>query len=77
MAWSLKAWVALSLPIAPRWRARHTEEQRRLLRMDFRTFLGAFVNVPCQILTSGRRVTFRLLAWNPWQYLFFQFVATT
>ena len=77
LAWSLKAWVALSLPIAPRWRARHTEEQRRLLRMDFRTFLGAFVNVPCQILTRGRRVIFRLLAWNPWQYLFFRFVATT
>ena len=74
LAWSLKAWVALSLPIAPRWRARHTEEQRRLLRMDFRTFLGAFVNVPCQILTRGRRVTFRLLAWNPWQYVFLRAV---
>ena len=58
-------------------RARHAEEQRRLLRMDFRTFLGAFVNVPCQILMSGRRVIFRLLAWNPWQYVFFRFLATT
>ena len=77
LAWSLKAWVALTLPIAPRWRARHAEEQRRLLRMDFRTFLGAFINVPCQILTSGRRVIFRLLAWNPWQYLFFRFVDAT
>ena len=77
LAWSLKACVALALPIAPRWRARHLAEQRRLLRMDFRTFLEAFVNVPCQILTSGRRVIFRLLAWNPWQYLFFRFVATT
>ena len=77
LAWSLKAWVALALPIVPRWRARHTEEQRRLLRMDFRTFLAAFVNVPCQIVTSGRRVIFRLLAWNPWQYVFFRFVAAT
>ena len=55
LAWSLKAWVALWLPIAPRWRQRHAEEQRRLLRMDFRTFLGAFINVPCQVLTQGRR----------------------
>ena len=77
LAWSLKAWVALALPIVPRGRARHTEEQRRLLRMDFRTFLAAFVNVPCQIVTSGRRVIFRLLAWNPWQYVFFRFVAAT
>ena len=65
LAWSLKAWVALWLPIAPRWRQRHAEEQRRLLRMDFRTFLGAFINVPCQVLTQGRRVIYRLLAWNP------------
>ena len=50
LAWSLKAWAALWLPIVPRWRARHEAEQRRLLRMDFRTFLGAFINVPCQIL---------------------------
>ena len=49
LAWSLKAWVALELPIAPRWRSRHEAEQRQLLRMDFRTFLGAFINVPCQI----------------------------
>ena len=72
LAWSLKAWVALWLPIAPRWRQRHAE-----LRMDFRTFLGAFINVPCQVLTQGRRVIYRLLAWNPWQYIFFRFVDAT
>ena len=77
LAWSLKAWVALELPIAPRWRSRHEAEQRQLLRMDFRTFLGAFINVPCQIVTSGRRVIYRLLAWNPWQYLFLRFVDAT
>ena len=49
-----------------------------MLRMDFRTFLGAFINVPCQeIVTSGRRVIYRLLAWNPWQYLFLRFVDAT
>ena len=74
LAWSR---VALWLPIAPRWRQRHAEEQRRLLRMDFRTFLGAFINVPCQVLTQGRRVIYRLLAWNPWQYIFFRFVDAT
>ena len=77
LAWSLKAWAALWLPIVPRWRARHEAEQRRLLRMDFRTFLGAFINVPCQILTSGRRLIYRLLAWNPWQALFLRFVDAT
>ena len=67
LAWSLKAWVALWHPIAPRWRQRHAEEQRRMLRMDSAPSLGAFINVPCQVLTQGRRVIYRLLAWNPWQ----------
>lgn len=77
LAWSLKAWVALTLPISPRWRKRHAEEQRRLLTMDFRTFLAAFINVPAQILTTGRRLVYRLLSWNPWQHVFFRFVDTT
>jgi hypothetical protein len=77
LAWSLKAWVALALPIVPRWRSRHEDERRQLLRMDFRTFLGAFINMPCQIVTSGRRVIFRLLAWNSWQYIFLRFVDAT
>lgn len=77
LAWSLKAWVALMLPISQRWEARHIEEQRRLLRMDFRTFLSVFVNIPCQIVNSGRRLIYRLLAWNPWQHVFFRFVDST
>jgi hypothetical protein len=77
VAWSIKAWVALMLPISPRWRQRHEEEQRRLLRMDFRTFLAAVINVPCQIIKSGRRIIYRLLAWNPWQRVFFRMLTVT
>lgn len=77
LAWNLKAWSALSLPIHPRWRTLHAEQQRRLLRMDFRTFLAAFIRVPCQILRSGRSLVYRLLAWNPWQHVFLRFVHAT
>lgn len=77
LAWSLKAWTALWLPISPRWRRRHTEEQRRLLRMDFRTFIAAFIDVPCQIVRSGRRLIYRLLSWNGWQHAFLRFVDAT
>lgn len=77
LAWSLKAWVALTLPIHPRHRERHAEEQRTLLAMEFRTFLAAFINVPCQILQSGRRLIYRLLGWNEWQHVFFRFVDST
>ncbi len=77
LAWSLKAWIALMLPISPRWRQRHETEQRRLLHMEFRTFLAAFINVPCQIIKHGRRLIYRLLAWNPWQAIFFRMLNAT
>jgi len=65
LAWSIKAWAALILPVSPRWRERHQAEQDRMLRMDFRTFLHAFILVPAQILVRGRQLIVRLLAWRP------------
>lgn len=72
LAWSLKAWAALMLPEGGRWQDRHREEKRRLLRMDFSTFRAAMMRVPAQVLTTGRKIVFRLLAWNPWQHVFFR-----
>ena len=66
LAWSLKAWCTLLLPVSPRWAERHNEQRRRVLTMDFRTFLAAFIEIPCQIITTGRRVRWRILAYNPW-----------
>lgn len=72
LAWSLKAWSALGLPEEGRWQERHREEKRKLLRMDFATFRRALMNVPAQILRTGRKIVYRLLAWNPWQHVFFR-----
>lgn len=77
LAWSLKAWVALVLPVLPRWEEKHRHEQLRLLRMDFRTFLNHFVNVPAQVIKTGRRTVLRLLAWRPWLPAFFRFLDAT
>jgi hypothetical protein len=65
LAWSLKAWAALSLPVSPRWRDRHVEERERVLRMDFRSFVQRLILVPAQILRTGRTLVYRLLAWRP------------
>jgi hypothetical protein len=72
LAWSLKAWAALSLPVHPRWRQRHLQQRQLLLRMEFRTFLNAFINLPAQIVRTSRRIIYRLLAFNPSQQLFFR-----
>ena len=74
LAWSLKAWSALWLPEDGRWQERHREEKRKLLRMDFRTFRRAIIEVPAQILATGRKIVCRLLSWNPWQHVFFRLV---
>jgi len=65
LAWSLKAWFALLLPTSGRWFDRHEAEREEVLRMDFRTFLNNFMLVPAQVVRSGRRLIFRLLAWRP------------
>lgn len=65
LAWSLKAWFALISPVAPRHRERHEAERRQVLRMDFRSFLQRLILIPAQILRSGRRLIYRLLAWRP------------
>jgi hypothetical protein len=72
LAWSLKAWAALLLPEEGRWREKHRTEKHKLLRMEFSTFRQAMMNVPAQIVRTGRKIVFRLLAWNPWQHVFFR-----
>ena len=42
-------------------------ERGSLLRMEFRIFLNAVIWIPAQILRSGRRVNFRLMAYNRWR----------
>lgn len=72
LAWSLKAWAALLLPVHPRWQQRHEAEKKALLCMDFSTFRNALINIPAQIIRTSRRIIYRFLSWNPWQAVFFR-----
>lgn len=74
LAWTMKAWFALSLPETGRWAAKYKSEKSTVLRMEFKTFLNAFLRVPCQIIRGGRRIIYRLLSWNPWQHVFLRAV---
>ena len=74
LAWSLKAWSALLVPVSPRHQAKHEAEKRALLRMEFATYRAAFIELPCQIVRGGRRLLFRMLSWNPWQGVFLRLV---
>jgi hypothetical protein len=77
LAWSLKAWASLLLPVTPRWREQHERERDELLRMEFRKFVANFVCVPCQVVLAARRIVLRVLSWNRWQAVFFRLLEAT
>lgn len=62
LAWTLKAWVGLSIPIDGRWRERHEQERKRVIRMEHRTFVDQFIRLPAQIVKGARQLTVRLLS---------------
>jgi hypothetical protein len=72
LAWTLKTWAALLLPEGGRWNEKHQRDKAAVLRMEFSTFVNAFIQMPCQIIHTGRRIIYRLLSWNPWQHVFFR-----
>jgi hypothetical protein len=73
LAWDLKAWFALMLPEGVgRHRESYRADKRWLLGLEFKTFVQAFVQMPCQIVRTGRRIVYRLLSWNPYQRIFFR-----
>lgn len=76
LGWNLKAWWGLCLPEGPgRWADRRREEKQRVLRMEFKAFAHAFVLLPCQVVTAGRRRVYRLLSWRPLLDVFFRLTA--
>jgi hypothetical protein len=75
LAWDLKAWWALLLPEQPgRWAEKHQTEKRWVLKLEFKTFVNIFMRLPCQLVRTGRRWVYRLLAWNPHLPIFFRLV---
>jgi hypothetical protein len=67
-----KSAEAIALPEGGRAAEERRAEKYKLLRMEFTTFRRAFMAVPAQIISTGRRIVFRLLSWNPWQHVFFR-----
>ena len=58
--------LALLLPETGRWAEKYRLQKQEVLRMEFKRFLNSIIRVPCQIVRTGRRIVYRILAWNPW-----------
>ena len=54
LAWNLKAWYGQV--------TQAKTARRDILRMEFKRFLTSFVQIPCQIVTTGRRLVYRILS---------------
>jgi hypothetical protein len=76
LAWTLKAWFALLLPHEGRWSAKYQSQKQAVLKMEFKRFRHAFIQVPCQIIKTGRKIVYRLLSWNRWLAVFFRGLKT-
>jgi hypothetical protein len=72
LAWTLKAWFALWLPAEGRWADKYAAEKQSVLMLEFKRFRQAFLELPCQIIRTGRRLVYRLLSWNRWLPVFFR-----
>ena len=67
LAWTLKAWCGLSLPVTPgRWESHHRQQRHMILHMEFKRFRNMMLRIPCQIVKTGRRIIYRIMSWNPW-----------
>ncbi len=75
LAWNLKAWWALTLPEGRGSQAERCREDKEwVLGLEFKTFVNAFVRLPCQVIRTGRKLVYRLLGWNPHVRIFFRLV---
>ena len=58
-------------------KAEHDEKDRRVQRMEFRTFVLSFMAIPAQFVKTGRRIVYRLLSWSEWQPVLFRWLSAT
>jgi hypothetical protein len=69
LAWTLKAWFALTLP--------RLADRLDILSMEFKAFLNTVMLVPCQVIRAARRITLRVLAWTSRVRLLFRSIEAT
>lgn len=63
LAWNLKSWYGLMQATG--------QGRQTILKMEFRRFLLDYMQLPCQIVTGGRRILYRLLSYTTGLHDFF------
>jgi len=56
LAWNLKAWYGLV--------TQSKSARKDIVRMEFKRFLISYIQLPCQIVKTGRRLVYRILTYS-------------
>jgi hypothetical protein len=64
LAWNLKAWYGLMVQAQ--------SKKKDILRMEFKRFLSSYVQIPCQVLITARRLVYRILTYSEHLATFFE-----
>ena len=58
LAWNIKSWLGLLMV--------DNVKGEELIRAEFKSFQNKIIQIPCQVLTTGRKIIFRYLNYNSW-----------
>ena len=64
LAWNIKAWYGLLTP--------NKALGHQIVRMEFKSFVNNFINIPCIIIKAGRRIVYRIISYNNYMRDFFK-----
>ena len=58
LAWNIKSWLGLMIP--------DETKRQRIISCEFKSFQNMIINIPCQIIKTGRKIIFKFLNYNDW-----------
>ena len=64
LAWNIKAWYGLLTP--------NKVLGHQIIRMEFKRFINTFINIPCVVIKTGRRIVSRFVGYNNYMKEFFR-----
>ena len=67
LAWTLKIWSGMMIRVQgnPDQQRKRREARKRVIAMEFATYLNSLMLIPAQIIRTARQRTFRLLSYRP------------
>ena len=67
LAWTLKLWSGMLVRVKGNANQRRVREaiRRKVIRMEFSTYLNTLMLIPAQVIRSSRQLQLRLLAYRP------------